>query len=71
MDPAFFVRRNTAIAAPPLVPEIREKMQSPEFMANYEALINRSAKAREKAATFEKRIQFIRERMLKAKAQAK
>lgn len=49
-----------------LIPEIREKMQSPEFLLNSEQIITGSEEGRKRLAQFEKRIAMFRERMKQA-----
>ncbi len=48
----------------PFVRQIRETMQTPEFLANSEKLITGSEAGRKKLEVFEKRLAFMRERIL-------
>jgi hypothetical protein len=50
-----------------LLPEIREKMGAPEFLANSEKLITGTDTGRQRAKVFEQRIAMMKQRM-KAKA---
>jgi hypothetical protein len=52
----------------PLLKDIREKYQSPEFLANTEKLIHNSAAARAKAETFDQRIVRVKTRIQASRA---
>ena len=54
----------------PFLSQIREQMQSPEFLANSEKLITGSEAGRKKLEVFEKRIAMIKERIKAQKAAA-
>jgi hypothetical protein len=53
-----------------LIPEIREKMNSPEFLLNVEKIITGSEAARKRLTEFDKRIAMFRERMKAQMAKA-
>jgi len=59
---AFFVYAKIK----PFVAEYRAKYNQPEFMGNIEKLIQRSPGAQKKAATFDERVKWVKERITAA-----
>ncbi len=53
-----------------LLPEVREKMNAPEFLANAEKLITGNEAARNRAKLFEARIAAMKQRLAAQKAKA-
>ena len=54
----------------PILPEIREKMNSPEFLANSEKLITGTETGRTRAKVFEQRVAMLKQRLMAQKAKA-
>ncbi len=53
-----------------LLPEIREKMNAPEFLANSEKLIMATEAGRNRAKAFEQRMAMLKQRLMAQKAKA-
>jgi hypothetical protein len=54
----------------PILAEVREKMNSPEFLANSEKLITGTETGRARAKAFEQRVAMLKQRMMAQKAKA-
>jgi len=54
----------------PILPEVREKMGSPEFLANAEKLITGTETGRKHAKAFEQRVAMVKQRLMAQKAKA-
>jgi hypothetical protein len=57
---AFFVYAKLR----PFIAEYRTKFNQPEFLANYDKLIERSPEAKKKADAFEQRVKWVKERIM-------
>ena len=54
----------------PILAEIRQKMNSPEFLANSEKLITGTETGRKHAGFFEQRVAMVKQRLMAQKAKA-